>query len=252
MAIECGPVNDVFKESEQVLDKQIIVKRFKVANFYWGKIKDDGMWPLHSGARIKKTRLGAYGFGNHDVGWEPVEDAICDSVICSDPEVDRLQHGGFESIYFGPERFRINSDWICLEKLLYREMPEMEMQHLENYILKAVKYFWEEFYRSRYIDNCEHKVLALVPEDQLSGEDTCNCGPQGICIPEVNTEDGFTWVRRANGAIDERFIRVNCRVSEIPRISDLGLDLLDMAKIELSQEDDNYPFLDEEIGRAHV
>ena len=47
--------------------------------------------------------------------------------------------------------------------------------------------------------------------------------------------------------IDERFIFVNCRVEDIPRISDFGLDMLDVAAIELSMEDDNYAFLDDGI-----
>jgi hypothetical protein len=244
--IDCGPINDIFKEAEQAVDKSIIKKKFKVSNAYWGKVVQDGQWPLHSGARIKKTRLTAYGFGQHDVGWEPIDDAICDSDLCADPTVDRLQHGGFESIYFGPERFRINSDWICLDKLLMREMPEQEIAHLEDYLTKATRYFWEEFYRSRYIDACENKVLALVPQSLLDG-DTCACNVSSICTPEINTENGFAWGRRPSGTVDERYIYVNCRVTDIGRISDLGLDMLDIAKIELSHEDDNMPWLDDGV-----
>lgn len=244
--IDCGPINDIFKEAEQAVDKTIIKKKFKVANAYWGRVRQDGQWPLHSGARIKKTRLTAYGFGQHDQGWEPIDDAICQSDLCSDPAVDRLEHGGFESIFFGPERFRINSDWICLDKLLVREMPEQEIAHLEDYLAKATRYFWEEFYRSRYIDNCENKVLALVPQSILDG-DTCACNVANICQPEINTENGFAWERRATGVVDERYIRVNCRITEIERIADFGLDLLDIAKIELSHEDDNMPWLDDGV-----
>ena len=80
--VDCGPLNDVFKEAEQYLDKRIIAKKHKVANAYWGRIKQEGEWPLHSGVRIKKTRLTAYGFGNHDVGWEPIDDSICQSDLC--------------------------------------------------------------------------------------------------------------------------------------------------------------------------
>lgn len=244
--MDCGPINDIFKEAGQYIDKKVQKKKFKVANTYWGKVPEIGSWPLHSGFRIKKTRLGAYGFGNHDVGWEPVDDAICESDLCKDPEVDRLQHGGFESVFFGLERFRINSDWICLDKLLVREIPEDEIAHLEDYLVKATRYFWEEFYRSRYIDACAQKVVALVPADALDG-DTCDCNGQGICAPEINTENGFVWERRSSGTIDERFIRVNVRVADITRISDFGLDMLDIAKIEMSYEDDNMPFLDEGI-----
>lgn len=244
--IDCGPLNDIFKEAEQAVDKSIIKKKFKVANAYWGRIRQEGTWPLHSGARIKKTRLTAYGFGQHDVGWEPIDDAICQSDLCSDPTIDRLEHGGFESVFFGPERFRINSDWICLDKLLLREMPEDEIAHLEDYLSKATRYFWEEFYRSRYIDACENKVLALVPQSLLDG-DTCACNVSNICQPEINTQNGFVFERRPTGTIDERFIRVNCRVEDIGRISDFGLDLLDIAAIELSHEDDNMPWIDEGV-----
>lgn len=249
--LDCGPINDVFKESEQYLDKKIIAKKFKVANAYWGRVRQDGQWPLHSGVRIKKTRLTAYGFGDHSIGWEPIDDAICASDLCSDPEVDRLQHGGFESVYFGPERFRINSDWICLDKLLVREMPEMEIQHLEDYLARATRYFWEEYYRSRYIDACENKVLALVDSDLLDG-DACACNVASTCRPEINTSNGFVFERRSTGTIDERYIRVNCRISDIPRISDFGLDMLDIAKIELSSEDDNYPYLDQGVQLLDV
>lgn len=246
MPSDCGPLNDIFKESEQAVDKQIIKKKFKVANAYWGRVREDGEWPRHSGARIKKTRLGAYGFGQHDIGWEPIDDAICQSDLCADPTTDRIEHGGFESLFFGPERFRISTDWICLDKLIFREMPEAEIQHLQDHLVKATRYFWEEFYRSRYIDACENKVLALVPQSLLDG-DTCACNVSNICTPEINTENGFVWARRPTGTIDERFIYVNCRVTDIPRISDLGLDMLDIAKIELSHEDDNMPWLDEGI-----
>jgi hypothetical protein len=244
--IDCGPINDIFKESEQYVDKEVIKKQFKVANAYWGRVPGDGMWPLHVGARIKKTRLSAYGFGNHDVGWEPIDDAICESDLCTDPEVDRLQHGGFESIFYGPERFRINSDWICLDKLLFREIPEDEIAHYERMLVRATRYFWEEFYRSRYIDACENKVLALVPAALLDG-DSCACAVSNICKPEINTSNGFVWARRSTGTIDERYIYVNCRVEDIERISDFGLDMLDIAKIELSAEDDNMPFLDDGV-----
>ena len=125
-------------------------------------------------------------------------------------------------------------------------MPEDEIAHLEDYLAKATRYFWEEFYRSRYIDACENKVLALVPPEILDG-DSCSNLAANICIPEMNTNNGFVWARRPTGTIDERFIFVNCRVEDIPRISDFGLDMLDVAAIELSMEDDNYAFLDDGI-----
>lgn len=243
--MDCGPIHDFFQEAEQYVDAKVIKKKHKVANAYWGKVVEDGEWPLHVGVRTKKTRLTAYGFGQHDVGWTPVTDGLCESDLCADPDSDRIQHGGFEEIYYGPERFRINTDWYCLESLLYREMPEEELKHMEDHLSKATRYFHEEFYRSRYIDNCENKIIALVPSSALDG-DTYDYQANTVCAPEIRN-NGFIFERRSTGVLDERYIRVNCRKADIGRISDFGLDLLDIAKVELSMEDDNMPFLDQGV-----
>jgi hypothetical protein len=126
-------------------------------------------------------------------------------------------------------------------------MPGDEIQILEDHLSRATRNFWEEFYRSRYIDNCDQKVVGFVSAESLASEDTCNSNVSKVCVPEINTLNGFEWARRPTGIIDERFIHVNCRVADLVRISDLGLDMLDMARIEMAAEDDNQPFLDEGI-----
>lgn len=240
--MDCEQLNTLFKESEQQVSKSLITKKFKVANAYWGKVPTGGMFPKNSGVSIRKNRLSAIGFGHMDVGWTPIEDTLCVTELCDEPDLDHLPQGGYESIYFGPERFGLDSDWICLESLPYREMPEKEIAKLEDHMHRSSQYYWEEYLRSRYIDMCENKIVALVPSTYLT-DDTCDPFAKG-CNFDVRT-GGFVWERRTNGQVDERYVRVNVPPGQIARISELSLDMLDMFTQELEYEDTNMPFISE-------
>lgn len=241
--MDCDAFNEFFMEAEQYISDGLDVKRNRVSNAYWGKVPNAGTWDLHQGVTTVNQKLTAYGFGQHDVGWTPMNDSLCDTDLCSEPTMDRANHAGWEEISFGLERYGIVTDWICLETAMYRKRPLAQLQHLENYLQDCTAYNWNEWLRSRYIEMCDNKMVAFVAPSDLDNNGCC--GRQvSRCADNINYQ-GFTWERRPEGTIDERYLRVNCRPEELYLISDLHLDMLDTVKIHLEAEDDNYPWIDE-------
>ena len=249
--MDCKAFNEMFMEAEQYISSDLVKKKFKISNAYWGRIPDGEPWPLHSGVKIRKDRLTAYGFGNHDMGWTPIEDSLCQTDLCAGPEADRIQHAGWEETYFGLEQYHLLTDWICLQTMLFRRIAGEQLAHLERHLGDATKYYWEEFYRSRYIDWCENKIVALVPESALDSDGACSVLGNKSCHSDIR-HNGWVFERRPTGTIDERYLRVNCEVDDLHRISDLSLDMLDIAAIELASEDDKYPYISDGIGLMDV
>lgn len=248
-----GNLNLAFKTAEQKVTKGLIKPKFKVANAYWGKIDDSGSFPKHSGTTIKGVRLGRIGVSNEH-GWESVSDSLCETDLCAD-NVPEVLHNGYDEYYFSIIRRQIRTDWICINSLALREMPEDELRHFESGIRDASRYLWDEVYRSRYTDFCQNKMLVLIDQAVLDSEETDDCLVKA-CTPDIRTE-GYIFERRlktdgTEGEMDERYIRVNVPLSQINRVAELTVDLLDEAAQYLEYEDENMPFLADGIDLFDV
>src|SRR5690606_16670483 len=147
----CKQFDTAFREAEQQISDSIVTKKANLGqNAYWGHIPYGGPFPLHSGTSIKKIRLSRIGFGGMEVGWRKVEDNGCLTNVCEEPERQTFAHGSSEC-FFSMEEFGLQSPEICLRLLPFRQMGERELAHIEEHLRRAAQYFWNEYYRSRYI-----------------------------------------------------------------------------------------------------
>lgn len=231
--LPCEHVDTLFVEAQQAVSEGLITKKMVVKNAYYGKVPDGGTWPLRSGVRIRGWKLGRIGVPDNGIGFRPLEDALCRTNLC-DFQPDVMGHGS-EDFYFSLVQKDMRTDWICIDSAAVREMPEEEIEHLEDGMQSASRFVHEEFRRSRYLHFCEHHMLALVGLD----DDDAIIVDNEVC-DEPMRENGWIWEVRANGEIHEGFVRVNCKPSEIPQIAELSLDMLDYAKQYLQYEDSGY------------
>ena len=257
--MKCADFDTAFKAAEQEVSDSLIKKKFKLRNAYWGKVKDGGSFPRNAGTDVKKLRLSRIGFGKFDVGWESITDNGCDTNLCAQPERETLTRGWEESFY-SIERFGIKSDDICLSVLSFRDMPETELAHYEEGLRDMVKYHWEEYAKSRQIHLGENKMVFVVPDDLVESDGSCDI-IKTRCFPNQISDDGFRFWRRnagtastvtGDGPIDERYISVNVDPTKIANISELTIDMLDVASERLELEEENFRFLDEGIEMFDV
>jgi len=234
-------LNTIFKKAEQKVSKRLIKKRTRPSNIYWGKIKDDGTFPMHSGTSIKGVRLGRIHVEN-DLGWSGIDGGTYCSTDACVPKVPEVIRTGFEEYYWSLALKEIRTDWICLKELVFREMPEEEMAHLEQGLQDATRYVWEEFYRSRYNHMCGHHLVSVV-----DAADIVSPGAGDVlthkCFPDIRDGAWIFEYRQRKGAddeIDENHIRVNINPADIGLVSELTLDLLDEATTSLVYEDEAY------------
>lgn len=256
MSYYCEAFDTLFRNSEQKVSDRLYEETAKLGqNPYWGRIKNFGQFPTKSGTRIKKVRLSRIGFGQMEYGWYPIVDEGCNTNLCDDVEADTITHGSTE-FFYSLERSAIRTDPICLSMIPFREMGEREIQHMLKGLRLRVQFHWNEYFRSRYIHNCENKMLGLVTSQALNPDGTCDILDKQ-CIPGIETKNGFIfWRRGVDGnptlndlslPIDERYVSVNVSVANIPRISELSPDFLEQAVQQLQFEDENMPFLDQGI-----
>lgn len=247
----CPEFDTIFKDSEQKISSDLVKKKYKLANAWWGRVPDGTEFPRNSGTNIKKVRLTRIGFGEMEVGWQTITDDGCTSNLCADVDRDTMSRGWDESFY-SIERFGIKTDDICLALLPFREMPEEELMHFEDHLRKASQYFWNEYARSRWVHIAENKMVVNVNPNVLDACGTCDIVKR-TCNPDVHL-DGFVFWRRnsdgvstvtGSGPIDERYLSVNVNPSQITTISELTCDILDIASQRLELEDENMPFLSE-------
>lgn len=259
--MSCKAYDTAFRQAEQQISDDIVEKKFILGiNAYWGRVRDEGMFPLKSGTSIKKIRLSRIGFGAMQTGWRKVEDNGCFSNICSEPDAEVISHGSEESFY-SLETFKVATDDICLALLPFRQMAEKELSHFETHLKMMSQYFWNEYLRSRYIHTCENKYVAMVSDAALGGSvgDVCDT-LERACAPYIEDTDGFIfWNRGTAGPvldtaypIDERYVSVKVPLTSIRNISELSGDLLEHAGIHLELEDENMPLLDQGISLLDV
>lgn len=251
-----------FRDSEQQISESLVEKKFRLGqNAYWGRVRDEGMFPTNSGTRIKKIKLSRIGFGQMTNGWQDVEDNGCFSNVCAEPEAEVISHGS-EEYFYGLQRFKVATDSICLSMLPFRQMPEKELAHFEAHLKMMSRYFWDEYQRTRYIHTCENKYVAMISDDVFANDAITACNTlETNCAPYIEDNNGFIFWNRGPGGvtvlnasypIDERYVSVNVPVDKIRNITELSGDLLETAGINLEFEDENMPLLDEGIGLLDV
>lgn len=244
----CAQYDNMFKMSEQQVSDNIIKRKYKLRNSYWGKVPSGGAFPRNSGTSIKKLRLSRIGFGKLEVGWESITDDGCSSNLCSQPERETITRGWEES-YYSIERFGMKTDEICLTLLPFREMPEEELDHYEKGIMDFATYTWEEYAKTRYFYISENKLVLTVPDNLVSSSGACDI-IKTVCTPNVNSNGFVFWHRVPNavstatgsGPIDERYISVNVPPTKIANISELTVDMLEIAARYLELDDENMRF----------
>lgn len=251
----CKQFDTAFRAAEQQISDSIVSKKANLGrNAYWGHVPHAGDFPLHSGTSIKQIRLSRIGFGDMSVGWRQVQDDGCFTNVCEAPERPTFAHGSTESFY-SLEEFGFQSPEICLRVLRFRQMGERELAKIEEHLRVQAQFFWNEYYRSRYIHTVEKKIVAQVPEGSIDGNGVCESLVYS-CAPNIRTMEGFKFSHRSPTGpdvtattypIDERYVHVNVPVSEIPTISELSVDLIEQPSIEMELDDANRPLLDEGI-----
>jgi hypothetical protein len=234
--LECEQIDTLFIESEQAVTRGLITKKMVAKNAYYGKVPDGGQFPLNSGTRIKGLRLGRIGMPNLGTGWRPVEDEACTTNACDwDPEV--ISHG-HSDYFFSLVQKDLRTDWVCIDSLAFRSMPEQELAHLEDGIRNISRAVHEEFRRSRFLLFGRNKLLALVGEDGegVPNEAEIACSDAGMLT------NGYVFETRANGEMDENHVRVRVDPVDVglERIAELSLDMLDFARARLAYEEDSY------------
>lgn len=231
--LECEEVDTIFALSEQKVTKNLIRKKMVMRNAYFGKIKDDGQFPLGSGTRIKGYKLGKIGIPNC-TGWRPVEDELCSTNACSfEPDVIQHGHGDY---FFSLVQKDLRTDWLCIDSLALREMASDEIMHLEEGLQNSTRYVHEEFRRSRYLLFGRNKIIGLVQRDGDTGDPVEN---SKACENQM-VENAYVFEVRDNGEMDECHIRVNVDPADIDLVSELTLDMLDFAEERLEYEDETF------------
>lgn len=243
----------IFKQSEQQISDKLIRYKTKSTNPYWGKIPSSGMFPRKSGTSIKIVKLGRTTV--YPPRWQGVEDGYCKTNACDNPAQEILRHG-FMTDSYSLAKTSVKTDWLCLDALIFREMPESELMHFEESMQAASRYVWNEFGRSRYINACGNKVVALVDDADVA-DGVCDGAPRVKCGDDNIDTNAFMWARYKNadgtdGEINENYVFVKVDPDDIGKIANLSLDMLDVAAEELEQEDDTMPFLSEGIALFDV
>lgn len=232
--LSCEMIDTLFVESEQAVTKGLIKKKIVQKNAYYGKIPDEGSFPLHSGTRIRGWRLGRIGVPDDRNGWRPVEDELCSTNACSfEPEV--IGHGSSD-YFFSLVQRDLRTDWLCIDSLALRAIPEEELMHLEDGLRNAARYVHEEFRRSRYLLFGANKLVAILPDSGDWGDNN----EVVSCDGSEMLNAGYVFEYRANGEMDESHVRVCCAPADLGNIGTLTLDMLDYASERLEYEDDAY------------
>lgn len=235
MTAQCKALDLAFLESEQAVSEGLIKKKMVVKNAYYGKISDGDKFPLRSGTRIKGQRLGRIVPPDcHD--WQPVSDSLCATNMCDDT-AEVISHGSDE-FFFSLVKLALKTDWLCLDSLAVRDMPEEEIAHLEEGLQASSRYVHEEFRRSRYLHFGRNKMVTILEEDDDTGlpatEDVTSCAG----TEQLN--NGWLFPLKENDEIDQCHVHVACDPEKLGLIGDLSLDNLDYATERLEYEDEVY------------
>ena len=224
----CEDVDTFFREG-RIFFNDTYVKKLAQVSAWFSRVPS-GTWPMNSGTQQQGFRFGRGFYDPCVPKWRKIVSERCSQTSCDDAPY-KVRRPGSDTYFWELLRLELETDWICVEDLVYRLLPAEEIMQFEASNALIVRSVHEEFSRSSYIGASGHKWLALVDENNEYCGETDDAG---WIVPENAENDPSL------GGFNLCEIRVKCAVADLTRISFLGLDLLDDALVDLGDEDDAY------------
>lgn len=222
----CEEVDTYFREGREHFN-DIYIKKLAQVSAWFTRVKEQ-MWPMNSGTTQKGFRFGR-GFFDPTKPWRKVRSERCGMNSC-DTAPEKIQRPGTDSYTWDLLKKEMETEWFCVEDLMYRLLPVDEVEHIQATLAIITRTVHEEFARTHYIGASGHKWGVLVDEDGA----TCTEADDTFFImnefPDATDEGGF----------DSRFVYVKCAVADLPKIGRLSLGLLDSALVDLGDEEESY------------
>jgi len=251
--VDCHPLHLAFKEAEQQYSEDLVKFRQRPSNGYWGKVRQVGVFPLGKGTSIKSKRLMRVGLD--PLQWEGVKDALCETNLCATTESARAKHAGYDTTDITLQKAAFDTDWICLDSLMFREMAAEELAHFEQGLQERTADVWDDKLRVEYIHHCGNKQMVYLPADTIAdGKCDCleaQCDPDNLIrsnawkfVVNPDSEDGVP------GQVNPNYLLVNIDPSAtnaFERIGTVSTDLFDQATLTLEGVDENRPAISEGI-----
>lgn len=222
----CEQVDEYFREGREHFN-DVFVKKFAQVSAWFTRVKE-ATWPLMSGTSQKGFRFGR-GYFDPTKPWKKVRSERCATNSC-DSHPERVMRPGTDSYTWDLLKKEQETEWFCVEDLMYRLLPVDEVEHIQSTLAVITRTVHEEFARSHYIGAAGHKWGVLVTDD----DSVCTDADDEFFVmneyPDANDEGGW----------DTRYLYVKCAPANLKNISCLSLDLLDQALISLGDEEENY------------
>jgi len=185
------------------------------------------MWPSNSGTVQRGFRFGR-GYFNPDKPWYKIVSERCEANGC-DSQPEKIKRPGTDSYTWQLLKKEMETDWICVEDLMRRLVPEHEVMQIENTNAIITRTVHEEFTKSNWFGASGHKWLGTVDEDsEFCGETT----DSGWTVEEFE-ETG-------EGGYNLKYLRVNIDPADLNTIAELSVDMLDDCLLDLAAEEESY------------
>lgn len=221
----CEEVDNYFREGREYFN-EIYVKKLAQTSAWYSRVPES-TWPLASGTQQKGFRFGR-GFFDPTKPWRKVISERCDANSC-DSQPERVMRPGTTSYFWDLLRKELETEWFCVEDLMYRLLAPEEVEQIEATNAIITRSIHEEFSRASYVGASGHKWGAFV------NPDTEFC---------ALADDSFWFMQEyqgvGEGGFDTRYIYVKCTVAQLSEIAFLALDMLDAALEDLGDEDEAY------------
>jgi hypothetical protein len=222
----CEEVDTFFREGREHFN-DIYVKKFAQVSAWWSRVTEQA-WPLNSGTSQRGFRFGR-GFFDPTKPWRKVRSERCETNSC-DSAPERIMRPGTDSYTWDLLRKEMETEWFCVEDLMYRLLPVDEVEHIQATLAIITRTVHEEFSRTHFIGAAGHKWGVLVNDDGAQCTDADDAFFIMNEFPDATDEGGF----------DSRYIYVKCAASDLSNIATLGLDILDQALVDLGDEEESY------------
>lgn len=221
----CEDVDTYFREGREYFNETYVKKLAQVSA--WFTRVPSGTWPMNSGTTQRGFRFGR-GFFDPAKPWRKVRSERCAQNSCDEaPEL--IRRPGTDSYTWDLLRREMETEWICVEDLMYRLVPQEEIMQFEASNAIITRAVHEEYSRATFIGSSAHKWIALVDENQ----EYCGVTDDvGWFLEEFTGPD--------EGGFDLRYVYVKMPAASLGRIAFLSLDLLDDALVDLGDEDEAY------------
>lgn len=236
------PLDLAFKQAEQEISKNLHRYRQRPSNGYWGKVRNAGTFPVHKGTTIKGLKLPRVGMG--PLTWSGIKDGLCETNLTDNDQSQRVFNPGWEEYSWSIQRASFDTDWINLETLVFREMPEEQLQHFEAELNKRAADVWDDKLRLEYLNACQNKTFAQLPRSVLT-DGTCD-NPAKYCDTSGLINDGFKFVidpdvNGVPGQINPNYLLVKTPVADLDRIGTTTVDMIEEAALDMEFEDESRP-----------